>query len=333
MSSFYTANDIVTPSKFFALPKELFTERFANVSLDAKLVFAVLLDRVSLSIKNDHVDTDGNVYIVFRQESITELLGFCKRKVVSLFKELEAANMIERRKRGNNLPDLIYVFKLFTETVENSVDNCTSIEPTCKKVTQRDAKNAHQGDAKFAPVNNTNINNTKLSDTVSIYHDELHMDNESAQDNGPAMDRLSAEQFVKTNLDMDSVMSNLHDDDSRFVCSTILTTLTEIYSQKHGQLKINGYMVSYSSLRDKFMDLTSQHIEYVLDCVSKRDPATEPIRNWKAYLATALYNADGTMQMYYSNLVKFDKYKNRNTNKTVAQKFKPEGRDLDFLVV
>lgn len=334
MPVYYTTNDVVTPSRFIAFPKELLDERFDFLSLDAKLLYSILLDRVSLSIKNDHVDVDGNVYIVYKQESVTELMGWSKRKVVGLFKELEACLMIERKKRGNNLPDLIYVMKVLTDVVDNPVDNYSEhvennivSEPTCKNVTQRGAKNASHGSAKFAPVSNTNINNTEYNDTTSIYQ-EQPKDNVPNPDDERLMDRLSAEQFVKSKIDYDAVVSNLSDNTDRFVCNTIVSVLTEIYSQKSGQVKINGYMIGYSSLREKFLTLNSLHVEYVLECVRNRAADAGPIRNWRAYLVTALYHAESSMDVYYDNLVKFDRYKAMKT-----QSLKDCGRDLSFLVV
>ena len=334
MPIYYTTNDAPTPSRFIAFPKELLENRFDFLSLDAKLLYSILLDRVSLSIKNDHVDVDGNVYIVYKQESVMELMGWSKRKVVGLFKELEEGQMIERRKRGNHLPDLIYVLNVLTETVDNSVDNSNDfventsvVEQTCKNETLRGAKNACHGSANFAPVSNTNINNTEYNDTLSI-HQKQPKDNVPNPDDERLMDRLSAEQFVKSKIDYDSVMDNLKDSTDRFVCSTIVSVLTEIYSQKSGQVKINGYMIGYSSLREKFLTFNSMHVEYVLECVRKREPSAGPVRNWRAYLVTALYHAESSMDVYYDNLVKFDRYKAMKT-----QSPKDCGRDLSFLVV
>ena len=51
---------------FFRIPKALFTEKeFASLSTDAKLLYGILLDRISLSKKNGWIDSDGYVYIIY----------------------------------------------------------------------------------------------------------------------------------------------------------------------------------------------------------------------------------------------------------------------------
>ena len=343
MSVYYTAADATVPSQFVAFPKELFKDKYSGISLDAKLLYSVLLDRVSLSIKNNLIDVLGHAYIIFRQTDIMALFGCAKQKAQKLFKELESFSLIERKKQGNNLPDIIYVMNIGSdEAVDNCVDN--SIETvnnfSAPKGTDEiqphgGMKTIRRGGMKFSPIIYTNINQTKTSETKpSIYPDKLPKDSEpeSASDE-LLMDRLTAENFVKSKIDYDAVAENQSDSDSQFVCSSILSVMTEIYSQKHGKIKINGYQLSYSSLRDKFMDINQTHVEYVLECVLNRDPAAEPVKNWRAYLATALYNAPSSIDYYYSNLVRFDKYKNTRKNTAVQHKFKSEGRDLNYLVV
>ena len=60
---------------FYRVPKVLFTdERFRNISADAKLLYGILLDRMSLSAKNGWIDQNGRVYIIFTIEDAKSLL-------------------------------------------------------------------------------------------------------------------------------------------------------------------------------------------------------------------------------------------------------------------
>ena len=60
---------------FFRIPKALFTEKeFASLSTDAKLLYGILLDRISLSKKNGWIDNDGYVYIIYTIAELQELL-------------------------------------------------------------------------------------------------------------------------------------------------------------------------------------------------------------------------------------------------------------------
>ena len=96
---------------FYRLPKALFTSRrFEDVSVEAKVLYGFLLDRMGLSVKNGWKDEEGRVYIIFTVESIMEHLKCSNKKAVGLLRELEEkAGLIERRRQGLGRPSLIYV--------------------------------------------------------------------------------------------------------------------------------------------------------------------------------------------------------------------------------
>lgn len=102
---------------FYRIPKVLFTDqRYKSVSVEAKVLYGLLLDRMSLSIRNDWLDADGRVYIYFTLEEAIEFLGFGKDKLVKLYQELDrdrGIGLIERKKQGQGKPTKIYV-KNFT---------------------------------------------------------------------------------------------------------------------------------------------------------------------------------------------------------------------------
>jgi len=107
---------------FYRIPKTLFTDqRFKGVSMEAKVLYGLMLDRMGLSIRNGWLDKDGKVYIYFTLEDAVEMLNSGKDKVIRLFKELDKPNgigLIERRKQGQGRPTRIYVmnFTLSSET-------------------------------------------------------------------------------------------------------------------------------------------------------------------------------------------------------------------------
>ena len=98
---------------FYRIPKTLFTDRrFKSVSMEAKVLYGLMLDRMGLSVRNGWLDKDGKVYIYFTLEDAVEMLGNGKDKVIRLFKELDKPNgigLIERRKQGQGKPTRIYV--------------------------------------------------------------------------------------------------------------------------------------------------------------------------------------------------------------------------------
>ena len=98
---------------FFRIPKALFTEKeFASLSTDAKLLYGILLDRISLSKKNGWIDSDGYVYIIYTIAELQELLRMSHTTVTKLLYELDSVHgigLIERYRQGNNRPSVIYV--------------------------------------------------------------------------------------------------------------------------------------------------------------------------------------------------------------------------------
>ena len=111
---------------FYRIPKLLFTDsRFSSISTNAKLLYGMLLDRMSLSAKNGWYDAQGRVYIIFSIEDVTEVLGFKTDTVIKLFNELDTVKgvgLIERIRQGQGRASIIYV-KNFTgesQTSDNS---------------------------------------------------------------------------------------------------------------------------------------------------------------------------------------------------------------------
>ena len=105
---------------FYRIPKALFTEpNFRELSTDAKVLYGILLDRMSLSLKNQWLDAQNKVYIIFTVEEIMDALNCANQKATRLMVELEMqAGLIERKRQGLGRPNLIYV-KNFAATINS----------------------------------------------------------------------------------------------------------------------------------------------------------------------------------------------------------------------
>ena len=127
---------------FYRIPKVLFTdEYFRNLSSDAKVLYGLMLDRMALSIRNNWVDNEGKVYIIFTLEQVMEYMNCGKDKGVKILAELDSdkgIGLIERVKRGLGKPTIIYVksfvyrkerFSLEEAKETNDIENnCRSLE-------------------------------------------------------------------------------------------------------------------------------------------------------------------------------------------------------------
>ncbi len=75
---------------FIRIPKVMLTEQtFAGLSMQSKVLYGVLLDRMSLSRKNGWFDEENKVFIIYQIGEIQKDLGFSKKKAMELLSELE----------------------------------------------------------------------------------------------------------------------------------------------------------------------------------------------------------------------------------------------------
>ena len=93
---------------FYKLPKVLFSDdRYKDLSTDAKVLYSLLLDRNSLSVKNGWIDNYGRYYQYFTIKECKEKLNFGYDKIIKLFKELESNGLILRKRQAKGKPSII----------------------------------------------------------------------------------------------------------------------------------------------------------------------------------------------------------------------------------
>lgn len=153
--------------QFFMLPKILVTgEQFKTISSDAKILYACLFDRISLSAKNDWLDKEGRIYIIFTIEEIMKTINRSRPTAVKALDELDkntrGIGLIERKRLGFGKPNIIYV-KDFTsyegEKLENQTSRSKDIElQEVKKFNYRSKETELQEVKKLDPTNTNYIN-------------------------------------------------------------------------------------------------------------------------------------------------------------------------------
>ena len=119
MSNYFTLEE-VAKEQFIRVPKVFIEEdsKYFSMSAMTKLLYGVLLDRNTLSIKNGWVDEDKRVFFLFKQESLCRVLGTKDPKTVRKYlNELEKYGLLERKKQGVNLSDKLYLKRV--EIAEN----------------------------------------------------------------------------------------------------------------------------------------------------------------------------------------------------------------------
>ena len=276
---------------FYRVPKLLFTsDRFWNLSTDAKMLYGLLLDRMALSQKNGWVDEQGRVYIIYTVENIMESLGCGNKKAIQLLAELEnKANLILRKKQGLGKPNLIYVkkFTVVARAVERHFLKCENDTSGNFQTTSLEVSKEHG--------NNTDKNNTEFSDTDSIF----------PSGNGGMMDENDRYQeyfdYFSDQLSIDLLKKDYPYDSE--MLDNILELIVETVCTKRPLIRIGAEERPAEIVRSRFMKLNVEHIRYVMDCFKEN---TTKIRNIRQYMLTTIYNAPTTIDTYYDALVRHD---------------------------
>ena len=102
----------VKTERFYQLPKYLFEDTyFKKMSAEAKIMYALLKDRFELSIQNEWVDKNNNIYFIFSNKHLCEYLGYAEQKIIKLKKELISFNLLTQERVGLNKPNRLYLLK------------------------------------------------------------------------------------------------------------------------------------------------------------------------------------------------------------------------------
>lgn len=292
---------------FYKIPKLLFTEAyFKKISVEAKVLYGLMLDRMSLSVKNQWLDPEGRAYVYYSLDDIMDALGCSNKKAISIMKELDTESgigLIEKKRQGQGKPTMIYVKQFMVQGVQKC-NNYTSEEKVgfsevknlhvlkCKNDTSRseeitclEVKNLH--------TNKNNINNTEFNITESNL---IISGNEKM---GSDVDAYA--EIIKENLELDILLERYPYD--KELVNGIFDLVLETVLCKNESIVIASSRYPADLVKSKLLKLNSSNIEYVIDCLRTN---TTKVHNIKKYLLAALFNAPSTMSGYYQAEVNHD---------------------------
>ena len=109
---------------YYQMPQELFcNEKYKKLSIEAKVIYAFLLNRMNLSRMNKWINDKGEIYLIYTRKEIQSKLNLSDKPVTRAFKELREANLIKEEKQGFGKPNLIYIGKIEYEELQiNDID-------------------------------------------------------------------------------------------------------------------------------------------------------------------------------------------------------------------
>ena len=269
---------------FYRIPKALFQEpRFQSLSTDAKILYGILLDRMSLSVKNGWLDEQNRVFIIFTIEDVKRALCCADNKATKLLRELEKFGLIERKRRGLGRPSLVYVKNFSADSSKTRFQNRENHE-------SGGFKSASQDPAK-PRCNKTDKNNTEMNETYPF----------NSEETDGMSQREQLEKYFSQSLEVELLLRLCPDDED--IIYQIVDLLVDTCATKRKMLRIAGDDRPAEVVRSRFMKLNADHIKFVLKCLAEN---SSPIRNMKQYLLASLYNAPTTMQLSYQNQTNHD---------------------------
>ena len=145
----------VKNNSFYQLPQWLFDPEYKDMSLRAKVVYALIFDRRSLSLENDWYDKNGDVYMYFTNQQMMDKLNCSEKTIISSKKELEKYGLIKEVRQGVNRPNRLYI----NGTVKITGQELEKLQPGTVKITGQELE-------KLQPIktNNINTNITNIND-------------------------------------------------------------------------------------------------------------------------------------------------------------------------
>ena len=329
---------------FIRIPKAMIVDpMFADLSVNAKLLYGVLLDRMNLSMKNRWFDSENRVYIIYQIAEIMEDFNFSKKTAVRYLNELENFGLVEKKRRGLGLPSLLYVknFVVFqdhsepddtdfddvaeddnlNENMETSrgiqreisrgVRTYTSrsgdveTSKSVRQVTSRGVKSELQEVTKRGPlISKTNSNNININNTKESNN---ILSNPMVKNAVDVMGREEESIFEKyTKMVKDNIDYDVLISRHYLEKSMIdgmVNLIVETIISENDYIIISSTKFPKETVKSRFSKLDISHIEYVLECMNHN---TTNIKNIKKYLLAALYNAPTTIDSYYKARVQHD---------------------------
>ena len=276
---------------FFRIPKLLFTDHiFTKLSGDAKVLYGILLDRMNLSMKNNWIDEENKVYIIFTIEEIANIMCCATQKATKILQELDdkkGIGLVEKKRLGLGKPNILYVKNFIIQETKEQTDVQEEItnQELLQSQNQND-ENHNSGNVIFtkqellkSQCNKTNYNKTEYSNT------EYNNTTPISPSKDRVMEMEGIEKILKHQIDYPALIEEQPGEKEKI--DLMINLMTEAIQNKT-DIRINRRMIAYETVKEQFLSLQKEHINYVLFVL---DENKRTITNLRAYLLSLLYNA------------------------------------------
>ncbi|MGW8126787.1 replication initiator protein A [Staphylococcus xylosus] len=168
----------IQKEKFYQLPKVFFTNpKYTKLSNDAKITWSILRDRLDLSIKNNWVDENGDIFFIYTNEKLKSILNISSpNKLSKIKKELTEADLFNQIRVGLNKPNKLYIKKpevteadvYYISQQENDIEQHNNTDVSLSYVQKYDNDTSRNINMIHHDISKEYTNDTDLSNTDYI---------------------------------------------------------------------------------------------------------------------------------------------------------------------
>lgn len=267
----YYKNNEILENSYYQIPQELFVNSLYKEKLnsDSKILYAFLLDRLSLSQRNHWFDEYGRVYLIFTREEVQDKLCLSEKTVTKAFKQLTDTNLIAEKRQGLGKPNLIYVGKIQHEEIITNIEQENLQVLNSKNYGSREVKNTILDVEKFPTINPNNIK-TNITNTNSI----------NPQNNNVC---------ISLNVVKEKCQLNDFSKEEQTMLEDVIERL--YYADT---LKVGSVIITNSKILSKLALINKNNLIQLLDIAK----SSNNIKNITNYLMICLYNnlGNGTIK-------------------------------------
>ena len=292
-----TKNTAINTSGFIMLPRELLSARFAELSLHARVLYSLLLDRNELSEKNGMNDDCGKIVVFFPVEEVCQRLGCCRDTATKLFRELEKFGLIKRKIQGLGRTALIYVNALSeyeAEAEQSKIDDNKTVEQQDFAQRQNRITEADKAVLQTPKFQDSGCRKNRIQEadkTVAIYTERNYTEKNYQENIYP--------QSISYDDAIDEIAHQIEYDVLSERCyggmlDEIVGLIADTLCANTPSVRIAGRQIPVETIRSRFSRLSAEHIEQVirsLECNAVN------VRNMRAYLLTAIYNSVDALEI------------------------------------
>jgi AraC-like DNA-binding protein len=268
----YYKNNEILENSYYQIPQELFINKLYKEKLnsDSKILYAFLLDRLSLSQKNHWFDELNRVYLIFTRGEVQEKLCLSEKTVTKAFKQLTDTNLIVEKRQGLGKPNLIYVGKIQHEEIITNIEQENLQVLNSKNYGSRKVKNTILDAEKFPTINPYNIK-TNITNTDSI----------NPQNNNVCISLNAVKEKCQLN------------DFSKEEQTMLEDVIERLYYAD--TLKVGSVIITNSKILSKLALINKNNLIQLLDITK----SSNNIKNITNYLMICLYNnlGNGTIKL------------------------------------